>query len=108
MIKNIKGPTDYFGCDKCETDGEWNGKITFLETNAQSRTDVRFDELQNTEHHLGPSAFSYTFSVYRNGVTIPIRLYAPCLFRRDAAITAILAKRSPAHKTMCQKTLAVV
>jgi len=56
MLKNVKGPTGYFGCDKCETEGEWHGKITFLDTNAQSRTDVRFDELSNEEHHLGPSA----------------------------------------------------
>jgi len=56
MLKNVKGPTGYFGCDKCETEGEWNGKVTFLDTNAQKRTDVRFDELANEEHHLGPSA----------------------------------------------------
>jgi len=29
MIKNVKGPTGYFGCDKCQLQGEWNGKMTF-------------------------------------------------------------------------------
>lgn len=56
MVKNIKGPTGYFGCDKCETHGEWNGKVTFVEADAQRRTDVRFDELANEDHHLGSSA----------------------------------------------------
>ena len=56
MIKNVKGPTGYFGCDKCETQGEWNGKLIFSETDARRRTDVRFDEMADEEHHLGPSA----------------------------------------------------
>ena len=56
MIKNVKGPTGYSGCDKCETRGKWNGKLVFLETDACRRTNVRFDEMADEEHHLGPSA----------------------------------------------------
>jgi len=56
MVKNVKGPTGYFGCDKCETEGEWNGKITFVERDAPKRTDVRFDEMANEDHHSGLSA----------------------------------------------------
>jgi len=37
MIKNVKGPTGYSGCDKYETHGKWDGKLVFLETDARRR-----------------------------------------------------------------------
>lgn len=57
MVKSTKGHGGYFGCDKCETEGEWHGKVTFPDTDASRRTDVRFNEMANEEHHLGQSVF---------------------------------------------------
>jgi hypothetical protein len=55
MVKNIKGHSGYFGCDKCKQEGEWHGKVTFPLTNAPLRNDLEFDEMIDEEHHLGPS-----------------------------------------------------
>lgn len=56
LLKNVKGHNAYFGCEKCETEGDWHGRVTFQETDSQRRTNLRFDEMANEEHHLGPSA----------------------------------------------------
>lgn len=55
MIMNVKGHNSYYGCDKCEVEGEWHGKMTYQEVNARRRTDSSFNEGANEEHHLGPS-----------------------------------------------------
>ena len=52
-IKQIKGHSGYFGCDKCVQKGVWVGKMTFPQTDANMRSDVQFDE--DEAHHLGPS-----------------------------------------------------
>ena len=56
-IKQIKGHSGYHGCDKCVQHGEWNGKMTFPETNCLLRTDIAFDEMQDRLHHTGQSPF---------------------------------------------------
>ena len=54
FVKKIKGHTGYFGCDNCEVRGVYeNRRMTFPETDAVLRMDVRFDEMQNAEHHHG-------------------------------------------------------
>src|SRR6218665_531926 len=55
LLKNVKGHNAYFGCEKCETEGDWCGRVTFQETDSRRRTDNRFNEMVNEEHHLGPS-----------------------------------------------------
>ncbi len=57
FVKQSKGHSGYFGCDKCNQRGVWRQKVTFPETNAELRTDVAFNEMSNAEHHLGPSPF---------------------------------------------------
>jgi hypothetical protein len=55
MLRNVKGHNSYYGCDKCEVEGEWHGKMTYQELNARRRTDSSFIEGVNEEHHIGPS-----------------------------------------------------
>ena len=55
MIKNVKSHGGYYACDKCTQEGEWHGKVTYLQTTAALRTDIQFDEMTDEEHHLGPS-----------------------------------------------------
>ena len=52
LLKCVKGHAGYFGCDKCKQEGSWHGKMTFPETNAPLRTDMRFHEMTNAKHHL--------------------------------------------------------
>jgi len=43
FIKCIKGHTGYYGCDKCEEEGEWKKiGMLFLNKNAPLRTDENF------------------------------------------------------------------
>ncbi len=56
-VKQIKGHSGYYGCDKCQQKGCWRSKMVFPEVNAPLRTDAQFDEMSAEEHHLGPSPF---------------------------------------------------
>jgi hypothetical protein len=59
FVKNVKGHTGYFGCDKCLQEGEYiNGRMAFPEINATLRTDASFRAKLNEDHHLGPSPLS--------------------------------------------------
>ena len=54
FIKNIKYHSGYFGCDKCIDEVDYvDGKMTIQSVNAQLRTDGRFEEMENKEHHRG-------------------------------------------------------
>ena len=60
MGLNIRGEeselsTGYYGCDKCCRSGEWMVKLIFPDTNATLRTVAAFHEMEDEEHHLGPS-----------------------------------------------------
>ena len=55
FVKRVKSHNGYYGCDKCCQSGEWMGKLIFPETNATLRTDAAFHEMEDEEHHLGPS-----------------------------------------------------
>lgn len=57
FVKQVKGHSGYYSCDKCVQRGHWQNKVTFPETNARLRTDVSFDEMQDEDHHVGPSPF---------------------------------------------------
>ena len=58
FVKQTKGHSGYFGCDKCSQKGRWVNKMTFPEVSAPLRTDVQFDTFQNEEHHRGRSPLS--------------------------------------------------
>lgn len=55
FVKQVKGHTGYFGCDKCVTKGVWDGKMTFPEIDAPPRIDAQFDEMSDVSHHTGQS-----------------------------------------------------
>jgi len=55
MLKNVKSHTGYFGCDKCDDEGEWHNRMTFQNCNAALRSDTEFATHSDREHHLGPS-----------------------------------------------------
>lgn len=59
FVKQVKGHSGYYGCDKCCQKGVWMGKMTFPETGAALRTDIQFDEMRNEEHHIGQSPFRH-------------------------------------------------
>ena len=59
FVKQTKGHSGYYGCDKCCQKGLWSGKkVTFPEVDSPLRTDVMFDEFQDEEHHIGYSPLS--------------------------------------------------
>lgn len=51
FVKQTKGHSGYYGCDRCTQRGVWSEKVTFPEVDAPLRTDVQFDEMQQEEHH---------------------------------------------------------
>lgn len=53
FVKNVKGHTAYYGCERCTQAGVWLNKITFPETNAAARTNVGFREKLYDDYHLG-------------------------------------------------------
>ncbi len=54
LIKNTMPYNGYYGCDKCELEGVWNGRVTFTEfVDLLERTDQSFREKRNEEHHKG-------------------------------------------------------
>jgi hypothetical protein len=58
FVKRVKGHSGYFGCDKCEQEGDYiNGRVVFPETDSILRSDASFRSQLNEEHHLGPSPF---------------------------------------------------
>jgi hypothetical protein len=57
MIKGVKQYSGYYGCDKCEQRGQWNGRLTFPELGADLRTDMSFRHRDNDEHHRNDSPF---------------------------------------------------
>lgn len=55
-IKQVKGHSGYFGCEKCMVEGEYlYGSVSFNDETAQERTDDSFLNRTNEEHHVGIS-----------------------------------------------------
>lgn len=55
-IKQIKGHSGYFSCEKCMVEGEYlYGSVSFNDETAQERTDDSFLNRTNEEHHVGIS-----------------------------------------------------
>lgn len=56
FIKQIKGHSGYFACEKCIEEGIYlSGSISFPNGTAQLRTDESFVSCSNEEHHVGVS-----------------------------------------------------
>lgn len=58
FTKTVKGHASYSACERCTVSGVWNEKMTFPEFNAVKQMDVAFDEMQDGDHHNGPSPMS--------------------------------------------------
>lgn len=58
FLKDVKIHTAYSGCERCTQTGVWNGKMTFPDVTAPSRTDESFQNMLDTEHHKGKSCLS--------------------------------------------------
>ncbi len=54
--KATKGHGGYHGCDRCEQNGEYHGRVTFPETNAVMRTYESFRNQSDKEHQIGTSS----------------------------------------------------
>ena len=55
-IKQVKGHTGYYGCDKCTQRGHYLANHrTFPDTAAPLRTNTAFDEMSDEDHHNGPT-----------------------------------------------------
>lgn len=55
FILNIKGHTGYFGCPKCIQQGDYEGRVVFLERNAPLRTNESFRNRIHEDYHNGDS-----------------------------------------------------
>lgn len=51
----IKPFNAYFGCGKCEQEGDWANKVVFPERDSRLRTNQSFREKKQEEHHVGVS-----------------------------------------------------
>jgi len=59
FVKCVKGHTGYFGCERCDQEGEYvAGRVTFPRTDAARRTDAGFLRMEHDEHHLSVSPLS--------------------------------------------------
>lgn len=61
FLKNVKSFTGYHGCERCIQRGKYYlGRMTFPETSSELRTDERFLEMVDEDHHLSnvPSPFT--------------------------------------------------
>lgn len=56
FVKCIKGHSGYFGCERCEQEGEYvNSRVTFPDIASKLRTDAEFLCLNDNGHHLAQS-----------------------------------------------------
>jgi len=58
LVKHVKGHTSYADCERCTVSGTWHDKMTFPDLDAPKRTNIAFDEMQDSERHKGPSPLS--------------------------------------------------
>jgi hypothetical protein len=58
FVKNIKYPTGFYACDRCEAMGVTiDGSRRFLDHDVKRRTDESFRTQAQSEHHIGESPF---------------------------------------------------
>lgn len=55
FLKQIKGHTGYYACERCCTRGEYRKGISFSSICAPERTDESFKKMEQPEHHIGLS-----------------------------------------------------
>lgn len=57
FIKAVKNHNSYFGCERCNVEGEWMGRVVYSEEKGALRTDDSFRACLHEEHHTGVSKF---------------------------------------------------
>lgn len=55
FLKAIKSHNSYFGCERCNVEGEWLGRVIFPIDNSNVRTNETFRNKTHPEHHIGDS-----------------------------------------------------
>ena len=72
--------------------GVHNKRMLFPESDAELRTDVTFDEMNDEEHHKGPSPLSQ-INRYTHGDPSSTVLYASCVSGCNEETSVSLGKR---------------
>jgi hypothetical protein len=57
FVKGTKGHTAYHGCERCEDEGSWAGRMTYSCKPHILRTDDRFKHQIDSDHHVNVSPF---------------------------------------------------
>ena len=57
MMKGIIQYNGYYGCDRCEEKGVYDGRMLFLDTTCRLRSDQSFRQQSNKQHHKELSPF---------------------------------------------------
>jgi hypothetical protein len=57
FVKGTKGHTAYHGCERCEDEGSWSGRMVYSSRSCILRTDERFRNQDDYDHHLKASPF---------------------------------------------------
>ena len=56
LIKQVKGHTGYYACERCKTRGEFkNHSMSYNELDAEKRTNDSFLQKEQSDHHIGVS-----------------------------------------------------
>ena len=50
LLKGVKAHNAYYGCERCEVKGEWEGRVVFHDLDAPLRTDEKFANLDYENH----------------------------------------------------------
>lgn len=58
FVKGVKMHNSYFSCERCTEQGDWNGRVTFLNLTFTKRTDESFTLKTQKSHHVKETLLS--------------------------------------------------
>jgi len=58
FIKCVKGHNAYHSCERCEVEGDWEGRVMLTDLQATERLDSDFKIFKDPDHHVGSSPFA--------------------------------------------------
>lgn len=53
FLKNCKAHNAYYGCERCNEEGTWSGRVIYHDSNCNPRSDLSFEEMIDEDHHNG-------------------------------------------------------